>query len=176
MKDIVIKGTGNSRLLKTSLGAETTWTDALSALRDGTFPIDLSGYNAEGIDVDGTPLNTANLLADVVAELLGGDTSMTPSQAFERLFQLCALKSVAITATLPSAGWTKPSGSAKYTQTISVGGVTAACHLVVSYAAASHDLWLANEVYCSEQGAGTLTFMAAAKPTANVTANVLSVG
>ena len=74
---------------------------------------------------------------------------------------------VARTATLTVAGW---SGT---TQTVSVTGVTTDSILTVTYAPASHDAWLDAGVYCSAQGAGTLTFACDTVPTAALTANIV---
>lgn len=74
---------------------------------------------------------------------------------------------IARTATLTVAGW---SGT---TQTVSVTGVTADSILTVTYAPDSHDAWLDAGVYCSAQGAGTLTFACDTVPTAALTANVV---
>ena len=74
---------------------------------------------------------------------------------------------VARTATLTVAGW---SGT---TQTVSVTGVTADSILTVTYAPASHDAWLDAGVYCSAQGAGTLTFTCESVPSAALTANIV---
>lgn len=71
MKDMIPKGTGNSRKLKSSLSTGTTWEQALEMLRAGTFPIDLNGLNADGIQQEGTALNKANLLSDDTASALG---------------------------------------------------------------------------------------------------------
>lgn len=70
MKDMIPKGTGNSRKLKSSLSTGTTWEQALEMLRAGTFPIDLNGLNADGIQQEGTALNKANLLSDDTASAL----------------------------------------------------------------------------------------------------------
>ncbi len=72
-----------------------------------------------------------------------------------------------VTATLTVAGW---SGT---TQTVSVTGVTANSILTVTYAPASHDAWLDAGVYCSAQGAGTLTFTCESVPSAALTANIV---
>ena len=72
-----------------------------------------------------------------------------------------------VTATLTVAGW---SGT---TQTVSVTGVTADSILTVTYAPASHDAWLDAGVYCSAQGAGTLTFTCESVPSAALTANIV---
>lgn len=74
---------------------------------------------------------------------------------------------VSLTATLTVAGW---SGT---TQTVSVTGVTANSILTVTYAPDSHDAWLDAGVYCSAQGAGTLTFTCDTVPTQALTANIV---
>ena len=63
MKDLIIKETGNSRNLKSSIG-EISWEEARALLQAGTFPIDLLGLNPDGVQQTGTALNKANLLSD----------------------------------------------------------------------------------------------------------------
>lgn len=77
MKDNVLRGTGNSRYLKTSIPAGTTWNEALVMLRNGNFPIDLNGINEEGFTQVGTPLDKANMLTDALAESVGLDGNAT---------------------------------------------------------------------------------------------------
>lgn len=64
MRDLIIKGTGNSRFLKSNIPTSTTLQELIAMLNGGTFPIDLNGLNQEGIQQQGTPINTATLLAD----------------------------------------------------------------------------------------------------------------
>lgn len=71
MKDMKIKGTGNSRFLKSNIPAGTTIEQLVAMLNAGTFPFDFNGVNAEGIEEMGSALNKGNLLPDDVAELLG---------------------------------------------------------------------------------------------------------
>lgn len=73
----------------------------------------------------------------------------------------------ALTATLTVAGWSNKA------QTVSVAGVTANSIVTVTYAPASHDAWLDAGVYCSAQGAGTLTFTCESVPSAALTANIV---
>ena len=58
---------------------------------------------------------------------------------------------------------------------LSVSGVTASNVVVVSPAPASFTAWGESGVYASAQAAGKLTFTAAVKPTAALTANVLCI-
>lgn len=81
MKDTIIKQTGNSRKLKTSLPAGTTWDEALDLLRQGEFPIDLLGLTAEGVQQLGMALSKANMLDDATAAALGLTGDPTPTQA-----------------------------------------------------------------------------------------------
>lgn len=85
MIDSVLKGTGNSRFLKSAVPAGTSWADALAMLHAGTFPIDFNGINTEGFQQVGTPLNKANLLKDVTAAQIGLPPSTTPDGMFQAL-------------------------------------------------------------------------------------------
>lgn len=82
MKDSDIKGTGNSRYLKSSLEGITTWEQFRNALAAGTLPVDLNGINPDGFQQLGDPLNKATLLKDATASLLGLGTSAVPDDAF----------------------------------------------------------------------------------------------
>lgn len=85
MIDSVLKGTGNSRFLKSAVPAGTSWADALAMLQAGTFPIDFNGINTEGFQRVGTPLNKANLLKDATAAQIGLPPSTTPDGMFRAL-------------------------------------------------------------------------------------------
>lgn len=85
MKDSILKGTGNSRFLKSAIPDGTTWAEALAMLRAGTFPMDLNGINNAGFQQVGTPLNKANLLKDVNALTLGLTGDPTPDNMFNVL-------------------------------------------------------------------------------------------
>lgn len=85
MKDSILKGTGNSRFLKSAIPDGTTWTEALAMLRAGTFPMDLNGINSAGFQQVGTPLNKANLLKDVNALTLGLTGDAVPDDMFNVL-------------------------------------------------------------------------------------------
>ena len=85
MIDSVLKGTGNSRFLKSAVPAGTSWADVLAMLQAGTFPIDFNGINTEGFQQVGTPLNKANLLKDATAAQIGLPPSTTPDGMFQAL-------------------------------------------------------------------------------------------
>lgn len=74
---------------------------------------------------------------------------------------------VARTATLTVAGWSNKA------QSVSVAGVTANSIVTVTYAPASRAAWIDADVYCSAQGAGTLTFTCDTVPTQALTANIV---
>ena len=76
-------------------------------------------------------------------------------------------KITAVSAALPVAGW---SGK---TQTVSVAGVTASAVVQTTYDPACRAAWIDADVYCSAQGAGTLTFACDTVPTAELTANIV---
>lgn len=71
MQDQVIKGTGNSRYLKSSIPEDITLSELVALLRAGTFPIDFNGLNEEGIQTLGTPINTATLLKGTTGQAFG---------------------------------------------------------------------------------------------------------
>ena len=111
MIDSVLKGTGNSRFLKSAVPAGTSWADALAMLQAGTFPIDFNGINTEGFQQVGTPLNKANLLKDATAAQIGLPPSTTPDGMFSALANTGELhvwrKTVVTTDPIPeqSAGY-----------------------------------------------------------------------
>ena len=72
-----------------------------------------------------------------------------------------------IAATLTTANWSSN------TQTVNVTGVTASNAVIVSAAPASYLSYSEFGVYCSAQGAGTLTFTCDSTPDVNLTVNVL---
>lgn len=71
MKDMVPKGTGNSRFMKSAIPANITHEELVALLRAGTFPYDLGSLNPTGIATQGTPLNKSSLLRDETAQMLG---------------------------------------------------------------------------------------------------------
>lgn len=109
MIDSVLKGTGNSRFLKSAVPAGTSWAEALAMLQAGTFPIDFNGINTEGFQRVGTPLNKANLLKDATATKIGLSPSATPDDMFGALGDTGELhvwkKTVTTTEEIP-AGYT----------------------------------------------------------------------
>lgn len=82
MKDLVPKGTGNSRFLRSSIRENITHQELVALLRAGTFPVDFSGLNADGVAVVGSAYNKANVLPDDVCTALGVPTSAEPKDAF----------------------------------------------------------------------------------------------
>ena len=88
MEDMIIKGTGNSRYLKSVANIMTlypTYESFATALANGTFPIDLNGINPAGVETPGTRLNKASLLTDALCTALGLETTATPTQALSKL-------------------------------------------------------------------------------------------
>lgn len=71
------------------------------------------------------------------------------------------------TATLTVAGWSNN------IQTVNVTGVTASNDVIVTYAVASKAAYTAADIYCSAQGAGTLTFACSTTPISAITVNVM---
>lgn len=85
MKDGIIKGTGNSRYLKSvpnALSLYPTYASFMNALVAGNFPIDLNGLNLGGWNNPGTPLNKATFLKDNTAAIYGLGTDAVPDDVF----------------------------------------------------------------------------------------------
>lgn len=70
-------------------------------------------------------------------------------------------------ATLTANGWSNNQ------QTVAVPGVTASNAVIVSPAPASYTTYADSGIYCSAQGAGTLTFVCTSTPQAAVTVNII---
>lgn len=84
MQDQIIKGSGNSRYLRSVSDILTqypTYQAFAQALAAGTFPVDLAGLNAAGIAQQGTALSKANLLKDTTAALFSLPATATPDEA-----------------------------------------------------------------------------------------------
>ena len=77
-----------------------------------------------------------------------------------------------ITFTLPAGGW---SSTSPYTNTISLSAVKADSICLVSPVPASQNSFITNEIYCSAQAAGSLTFAATTKPTEDLPINLVVV-
>ena len=112
MIDTILAGTGNSRYLKTSLPDTTTWAEALTMLRSGEFPIDLAGFNMDGIVQLGTALTSDTLLKSAIITALDLDEAATPSDAWEAVLALIATKQDALTFdNTPTEGSQNPAKS-----------------------------------------------------------------
>lgn len=85
MQNGIIKGTGDSRYLKSAIPAGTTWEQALAMLQAGTFPIDLNGINAAGWQQLATALGKAALLKDATAAQYGLGANAVPDDVFSAL-------------------------------------------------------------------------------------------
>jgi len=89
MQDAIMKGTGNSRYLKSVSGFLTlypTYETFVDALVSGTLPVDFNGINPDGWAQEGTPLDKASLLTDSTAGLAGLSEEDTPNDMFAALF------------------------------------------------------------------------------------------
>lgn len=88
MNDALIKGTGNSRYLKSVenfLALYPTYESFAEAMAAGTLPVDFNGINSLGWNQLGTALNKANLLSDAVAALFVDSDVSVPNDAFAAL-------------------------------------------------------------------------------------------
>lgn len=85
-----------------------------------------------------------------------------------------AKKSTSQNVTLNTGLWSSVDG--KYTQSVSVAGVTAASNLTIGPAPDSWDKAVAAQVRCTAQGNASLTFTAAELPDAAVDMTVIIIG
>lgn len=89
MQDGIIKGTGNSRYLKSVADFLTQYPkyeDMVAALVAGTLPIDLNGINTAGWSQQATALNKANLLSNTTETAIWGSaTNRTVDAALRQL-------------------------------------------------------------------------------------------
>lgn len=134
MIDSVLKGTGNSRFLKSAVPAGTSWADALAMLQAGTFPIDFNGINNAGFQQVGTPLNKANLLKDATAAQIGLPPSTTPDGMFQALGntgELHVWRKTVVTTEEKPAGYTL--GDAESGTAISVPNVGSQNYVTLQY-------------------------------------------
>lgn len=115
MKNMQIAGTGNSRFMKSAIPETATWEEFLEMLRAGTFAFDLNGINEAGITERGTPYDVNSVLKDSTAELLGGDSSMVPDEAF---VALKALGDIGASAAQIKAGSYVGTGAATFNLTL----------------------------------------------------------
>ena len=77
---------------------------------------------------------------------------------------------VTTTATVATSAWSNLSA------TVNVTGVTASNTVIVAPAPTSREAAVKAQMYCSAQGAGTLTFVCKTVPTSNVVVNVMIFG
>lgn len=114
MKDSEILGTGNSRYLKSAIGAAATWEEVRAMLIAGTFPIDFNGINEAGFAQVGDALNKSNLLKDrTEVALFGSAADRTVDDAFYGIgnkLKLIMSDMASITLTVKSANGNALSG------------------------------------------------------------------
>ena len=82
MRDMIPKGTGNSRFLKSSIPEGVTWEQFITLWRSGKFPVDFAGLNKDGIQILGSAYSKGNVLPDIVCSALGISTTSEPKDAF----------------------------------------------------------------------------------------------
>ena len=141
--------------------------------------------HADSPITEGTPLNKQNLLSDEAAAAVGLSADATPSKAFEVIGANLGTLNAGVgnlkyvTVNLPASGW---SGSAPYTQTVSVSGMTEDWVPGIPTAALGSSVDVTALLAATEalgcikmitSAAGTLTFTAPEdKPSASLTLRV----
>lgn len=149
----------------------TTQVTQLSTAVEGKAPAEHSHGNitADGkITVAATGATTGTGLEPVFAGTDNKLGKVTLAQA-RSMLKITPISTT--TATLTASGWTTSDDTT--TQTVNVTGVTATSVLLVSSAPANHTAWIEAGVYCSAQGAGTLTFTCTDTPEDSLTANIM---
>lgn len=108
----------------------------------------------------------------------GGDIDADTLQGHDAAYFMSradgALKSVGSTVLLNNGNWTE--SGAVYVQTVAVGGVTAESNVVTSPSATGWAKSQENNVRCTAQANGTLTFTADSIPDASIYFNVIIIG
>ena len=112
-------------------------------------------------------ISAAEAGTDYVAPVAGKGLSSNDYTTEEKMKLEELSAPAARTATLTVAGWSNKA------QSVSVAGVTANSIITATYAPASRAAWIDADVYCSAQGAGTLTFTCDTVPTQALTANIV---
>lgn len=156
MEDLVIKGTGNSRYLKSVADFKSRYPNYesfVAALVEGTLPIDLNGLSTSGVKQNGTPICKETLLTydtEVLLEMQNPESGITEvgltvNDALAQLRKLDVQMVGPIMVTVPVGGWASENTSgttaegtvvgAPYVQTIYVPGIRAGdAHLDLSLA------------------------------------------
>ena len=130
-------------------GTATVGSSAKYAREDHVHPTDTS---RQATLVSGTNIKTIN--GDSI--LGSGDLTVGGGATYST-----------VAVSIPTSAW---SGT---TATVNVTGVTASNDVIVAPAPASTTAWASAGIYCSAQGAGTLTFTCSTAPSEAVTANVM---
>lgn len=121
MTDTIIKGSGNSRSIRSIPSLATlapTYEKLLEMLiSDEGLPIDLGPLNPAGLDVRGSDLNKANLLKDSTCSSLGIGSFSVPDDAFNRLRSLVSSAQSTANSALSSANSKPNIATGNYTGT-----------------------------------------------------------
>lgn len=123
-----------------------------------------STYTSEGIwrTVDKQRTDANDIYGQVPIEN-GGTGANNPDEARANLGAITAMTNTAI---LTVNGWSNKS------QTVNVAGVTSDNIVIIANAPSSYIHYRNNNVRCSEQGDGTLTFVCDYIPDVNITVNI----
>lgn len=159
MTDTIIKGTGNSRTLKTPTTLPATWEEARAQLIAGTFPVDIGALVAAGVQQQGMPLTKANLLSDATGTKLGLASTATPNDALDVLashYGTCSTAAATAAKVVTLSGFKLATGAViavKFTYantaaspTLNVNGTGAKSIAVYGSTAAGSGAWSAGEV------------------------------
>ena len=133
------------------VGAVPTSRTVNGKALSSNITLSASDVSAQETLVSGTNIKTVNSTS-----LLGSGNIAVQS----------AITSTTVSITV--ANW-----NATTTCTKSVTGVTSSNNVIVTPAPASINTWNSNDVSCSAQGSGTLTFTASTTPSADMTVNVM---
>lgn len=133
-----------------------------------TYEIDIQRYNGTDYDILlPTPNKHASTHKAGGTDALVCETGNYADGSVTQVKLASGATHKTATATLSASGWSSNA------QTVNVAGVTADNTVIVAPAPTSVTAYGEAAVYCSAQGAGTLTFSCEDVPTADLTVNVV---
>lgn len=159
----------------TDLGIVTAYAEAVAGGYTGTyaeFQALLTANARTAYDVDAALAAVEQVVDTADAASAAASAASTAAASAESAATAAQAAVASKQAQHKTATVTLASGQSSWSN-LSVTGVTANNTVIVTPAPASFAAWVTSGVYCSGQGAGTLSFAASATPSAALTANIV---